>query len=104
MIQCRDLLFRLLDFDKKLNSLIKNQPNPFNLDHVKSSLFPDLALDTAVPRYSCMGHVARHIGRYKNKFIVVQAHQNYVNIYRDDISKIDPFQTLPIDAPLTCSI
>ena len=51
-----------------------------------------------------MGHVARHIGRFKNKFIVVQANQSYVNIYRDDISKVDPFQTLPIDAPLSCSI
>lgn len=51
-----------------------------------------------------MGYSARHIGRYKRKYICAQAGLHHVNIYREDHSKIDPYQTLEIDCPLVCSL
>ena len=64
--QSRQLIMRLIGYDQKFNNAIKGQPTPFNLNEVREALFRPESLTKVESRYSCMGHVARHIGRFKD--------------------------------------
>lgn len=51
-----------------------------------------------------MGHHMRHIGQYKKKFIAMQAGDKNINIYREDYSKKEPYQSIKLDLRFTCSL
>lgn len=55
-------------------------------------------------RFIANGFISQHVSRFKGKFIAVQAMDKIVNIYRESYSKIDPYQSIPIDMPLQCSL
>ena len=100
----RFLLQQLLKFDEQVKKATIGQPIVTNFGRVRERLFGEGSLRKIEARYTCKGIAARHIGRYGKKFTCVQANEKYFNIYREDYSKVDPYQTIEMDKTLLLSI
>ena len=54
-------------------------------------------------RFTYKGKIGPHIGRFQNKYIMMQKSENKVDIYREDFSNEDVYQQLTIEGTLNCS-
>ena len=56
-----------------LAKVIDQKPIPFHFDEVKDQLIEQDAEinDSVVTRYQCLGTVARHVGKFGQKFTVI---------------------------------
>ena len=70
---------------------------------MRTKLFGPQHITNCLTRYACYENIGLHIGRFKNKFTLVQASDTYVNIYHEKYSKSRPYQSIDIGFKLKCS-
>jgi len=100
----RENLAALIQFDTRFAAAVVDEPTPFRVDTVRQKLFKSSLSLMVETRYMCSGHHMGFISRYQQNFIVMQAGPSHINIYREEYSTEDPYQTLPLQMQMTCAI